>query len=299
MLPIALVAQGKAEQRWAYLATGSYFDLLGVKPYLGRFYRASDDTHGANGSPYAVLTYQTWKNEFNSDRTIVGRTVLISKHPFTVTGVAPPNFFGTERFMEPALWVDMWNEQQIEGYNYLNDRANSGIWVLARAKAGVTRQQAQQELNGVAAHLAAEYPKTDAKTTFLLTRPGFIGNYFRAPLEAFLAAMMLLAGLVLAAACANLGGLYAARALDRTREFAIRLALGSSRARIARSVLFESLVIALAGGSLGCLLGALALHDITAYRPPFNFPVAVAVDRARMFTCSLCCSRWPQLCSAA
>jgi predicted permease len=280
---VGLAANGQAQPRFDLQATGSYFDALGVTPLLGRFFHDSDDTHGANGSPYAVLSYATWKSDFAADPNIVGRTIRVSQQPFVVLGVARPGFQGSERFIRPDIWTDLWNEQQIEGYSFLDNRHNQNIWVMGRRRPGVTVSQAQADLNRIAQELAREYPKEEAlrpgaKTVFRITPLGFIGNALGAPLRSFLGALMFLAALVLLAACVNLGGLYAARASDRTRELAIRTALGATRARIALQLVVESLAVSLIGGSLGLLLARAALHALSVYRPPFDFPVAMVVE---------------------
>jgi predicted permease len=277
-IEVALAANGHAQPRWDFQATGSYFDALGVTPLLGRFFHDSDDTHGANGSPYAVLSYATWKSDFAADPSIVGRTIRISQQPFVVLGVARPEFHGTERFIHADIWTDLWNEQQIEGYSFLDNRRNQNIWIMGRRLPGVTVAQAQTDLNRVAQDIAREFPKDELNTTFRAVPLGFIGAFFGGPLRSFLAALMFLAALVLIAACVNLGGLYAARASDRTRELAIRTALGATRARIALQLVVESLAVAVIGGSLGFLLARAALHALSLYRPPFDFPVAVAVE---------------------
>lgn len=275
---VALAGNGHAQPRWNLQATGSYFDALGVTPLLGRFFHDNDDAHGANGSPYAVLSYATWQKDFAADPNIVGRTIRVSQQPFVVLGVARPNFRGTERFLAPDLWTDLWNEQQIEGYSFIQDRHNQNIWVMGRRLPDVTIAQAQADLDRVARDLARQYPNDEANTTFRIAPIGFIGAVFSGPLRSFLAALMFLAALVLLAACVNLGGLYAARASDRTRELAIRTALGATRARIALQLVVESLAVSLIGGSLGLLLARAALHALSNYRPPFDFPVAVAVE---------------------
>jgi predicted permease len=275
---VGLAANGHAQPRWDLQATGGYFDALGITPLLGRFFHDSDDTHGVNGSPYAVLSYATWQSDFAGDPNIVGRTIRVSQQPFVVLGVARPDFRGTERFLRPDIWTDLWNEQQIEGYSFLDNRRNQNIWVMGRRLPGVTVGQAQADLDRVAHELAREYPNDEANTAFRLTPIGFIGAFFGGPLRSFLTALMFLAALVLIAACVNLGGLYAARASDRTRELAIRTALGATRARIALQLIVESLAVSLIGGSLGFLLARGALHALSIYRPPFDFPVAVAVE---------------------
>ncbi|HZD75837.1 MAG TPA: FtsX-like permease family protein, partial [Acidobacteriaceae bacterium] len=195
-----------------------------------------------------------------------------------VLGVARPDFHGTERFARADLWTDLWNEQQIEGYSFIDNRGNQNIWIMGRRLPGVTVAQAQADLNRVARDITRKYPKDEAGLALRLVPLGFIGAFFGAPLRSFLAALMFLAALVLLAACVNLGGLYAARASDRTRELAIRTALGATRARIALQLIVESLAVAIIGGLLGFLLARATLHALSLYHPPFDFPVAVAVE---------------------
>ena len=218
------------------------------------------------------------KSDFAGDPRIVGRTIRISQQPFVVLGVARPDFTGSERFIRADLWTDLWNEQQIEGYSFINNRRNQNIWVMGRRLPGVTAGQAQADLNRIAQALAREYPADEANTTFRVAPMGFIGDAFGGPLRSFLTALMFLAALVLLAACVNLGGLYVARASDRTRELAIRAALGATRARITLQLIVESLAVSVIGGSLGFLLARATLHALTLYRPPFDFPVAVTVE---------------------
>ena len=114
---------------WLYEASGNYFDTLRVKPYLGRFFHASDE-HGPNSSPYVVLSYAYWRSHFDGDPAVVGRAVQVNKHPFTVLGVAPPEFRGTELFFSPALWVPLVDQEQVEGFNGLKERTGRsfGSW---------------------------------------------------------------------------------------------------------------------------------------------------------------------------
>ena len=280
LVPVGVTLHGQVEQRWATLATGSYFDLLGIKPFLGRFPDAADDACGVNASPFVVLTYDTWQHEFNADPAILGRKIFLSKAPFTILGVAPRGFYGTERVVRPTLWADLWNASQLIGEDQLDSRSSQWMLTLGRRKPGVTAAQAEADLNRIGHELAREYPKTDERDAFRLAEPGFLGNTLGPALHNFLAAVMLFAALVLAAACANLGGLYGARAADRRREIAIRMALGSSQARVTAHLLTESLLLSFAGGLLGCALARTVLHALTNYRPPFDFPIAVVVEPA-------------------
>ena len=225
---------------WILETTGNYFDVLEIQPYLGRFFHASDE-HGPNSAPYIVLTYAYWHAHFQDDRGVVGRVVQLNKHPFTILGVAPPEFRGTLLIVSPDFWVPIVNQEQIEGENVLNLRGNRGLlMVMGHLKPGVTPAQAVADLNSIGSYLEKAYPKDDGQMTFSLARPGLGGDWLGSPLRAFLTGLMLLAGLILLAACANLGSLFAARAADRSREVAVRLALGAGPLRILRQLFTEA-----------------------------------------------------------
>ncbi len=256
---------------WGYEVSGNYFDALGIQPYIGRFFHRWDE-HGANSAPYIVLTYAYWHSHFQDDRGVVGRVVRLNKHPFTILGVAPPEFQGTLLFYAPDFWAPMVNQEQVEGASILNGRGNRGIlMVLGHLKAGVTPAQAVADLNSVGSYLEKSYPKDDGKMFLTLARPGLLGDVLGPPARAFLTGLMLLAGLILLAACANLGSLFAARAADRSREVALRLALGSSRSRILRQVFTEAVLISLVGGAAGLLGSVALLRELSAWRPVPQF----------------------------
>jgi predicted permease len=263
---------------WVYEVTGNYFDARHVHPYLGRFFHGSDE-HGPNSAPYIVLPYAYWQNHFQSDRSMVGRVVQLNKHPFTILGVAPPEFRGTLAFIFPDFWVPLVDQEQIEGSSVLNARSNRAIlMVLGHLKAGVTPAQAVADLNSIGAYLEKTYPKDDGHMTFSLTRSGLAGDWFGRPLKAFLAGLMLLAGLILLAACANLGSLFAARAADRGREVALRLALGASRRRILRGLFTEAMLISFAGGAVGVAGSVVLLRWLSAWRPLSAASLQIAVS---------------------
>jgi predicted permease len=267
---------GSAEKRWDYEVSGNYFDMLGVRPALGRLFHSSDD-RGPNSAPYIVLSYDYWRGRFNGNPHVVGMTVNLNKNPFTVIGVAPKDFHGTELFMWPDFWVPMVNEQQIEGFNYLDQRNNHGIWVLGRPKPVVTPQQATDNLHAIAGQLAKQYPTSDDGLMPSLVKPGLMGDVLGDATRAFLVGIMLLALLVLLAACANLGSIFAARAADRNRELAIRLAVGSSRWQVLRQLLTESLVVSLVGGVAGTFSATALLQVLSRWQPFVEFPVHVTV----------------------
>ena len=277
MAPAGLDSNGTPSQVWLYQASGNYFDALGMEPYLGRFFHGSDE-HGANSAPYIVLSYAYWQSHFNADRNVVGRVVRLNKFAYTILGVAPPDFRGTELFYQPAIWTPLVDEPQVEGVNDLNSRGARGIWLVGHLKPGVTPAEAAADLNSIAAQLAREHPVDDADLRFALTRPGLVGDLLGSPVRAFVSGLMLLSMLILLAACANLGSLFAARAADRAREIALRLALGSTRRRILRQLLTEAVLVSLGGCVLG-IAGAVALlRIISAWQPVPDIPINVPVN---------------------
>jgi predicted permease len=249
---------------WIYESSGNYFDALRIQPYLGRFFHGSDE-HGPNSAPYIVLSHTYWRNRFQGDREVVGRVVQLNKHPFTILGVAPPEFHGTLVFFSPDLFVPLVNQEQLDGENNLNARNKPWVFmVMGHLKKGVTPVQAVADLNSIGVYLEKSYPKDVAKMTFSLSRPSLYGDFLGRPIRAFMTGLLLLAGLILLAACANLGVLFSARAADRSREVALRLALGSSRNRIVGQLMTEALLISVIGGIVG-LLGAWFCYAGSAY----------------------------------
>jgi len=263
---------------WEYETSGNYFDTLRIQPYLGRFFHASDE-HGPNSAPYVVLSYAYWHSHFQDDRGVVGRVVRLNKHPITILGVAPPGFQGTVLFFASDIFVPIVNHEQLSGEKILNARGNHWMFELVgHLKPGVTPAQATADLNSVDSYLKRSYPKEEGNEPYTLARPGLHGDYLNGPTRAFLTGLMLLSGLILLAACANLGSLFAARAADRSREVALRLALGSSRNRILRQLFTESVVLSLAGGVAGLVVSILLLRWLSVWRPVPQFPLHVPVS---------------------
>ncbi len=262
---------------WPYLASGNYFDALGIQPYRGRFFHASDE-HGKNSAPYVVLSYAWWQGYFSGDPNVIGRTVEINKHPLTIIGIAPPDFRGTELFFAPALWIPLVEQPLVEGHDSLQYRGNHSMWVMGHLRSGITPAAALADLNSIAAWLAKAYPADDDGLKFSLARPGLVGDLLGGPARAFMTGLMLLAGLILLAACANLGSLFAARAADRAKEVAVRLALGSRRTLIVRQLLTEALLVSVAGGAIGLAVGVVILRALSTWRPIPNVPINVPVN---------------------
>lgn len=287
MGPVGVDTGGNPSTAWPYLISGNYFDGLGIKPYLGRFLHASDEK-GINSAPYVVLSYAYWNSYFHGDPGVVGKTLSINKHPFTILGVAPADFRGTELFFAPAMWIPIVEQPLIQGQNSLQYRGNHSPFVIGRLKPGVTQEQATADLGGLAAWLAKTYPGDDDGLKFTLARPGLVGDMLGGPAKAFMAGLMLLAGLILLAACANLGSLFAARAADRAKEVALRLALGSKRVMILRQLLTEAVLVSLAGGMAGVAGGVVLLHLLSAWQPFPDIPINVPVNPdVRTYTVAL------------
>lgn len=273
---VGLSTHGLATKSWLVEASGNYFDLLGIRPELGRFFHPSDE-HGENSAPYLVLSDGYWRSRFNADPGVIGSTVDVNKHPFTIIGVAPPGYHGTEIFIWPDFWTPLVNAPEIEGYNMLKKRYQHSLLVLGLLKPGVTVDQATGNLNAVAAELAKQYPATDDNLALRLAPPGLMGDALGAPVREFLTGMFLLALLVLAAACVNLAGIFASRAADRGRELAIRMAIGSSRWRALRQVLAEAALLSLAGSVAGALASAALLKALSQWHPVAQYPIHVSV----------------------
>jgi predicted permease len=268
---------GNPQQAWIFEASGNYFDMLGVKPYLGRFFHSADE-HGPDSSPYIVLSYTYWSNRFHGDPEIVGRTIELNRHAFTILGVAQPDFRGTELVYSADLWAPIVDQAEIEGSYNLEDRLDRSFWLIGKMKPQVTVAQSEGDLNAIAASLQKLYPVDDDGLRFSLARPGLAGNMLGGPVRAFVTGLTLLAGLILLAACANLGSLFAARAADRSREIALRVALGSTRRRILRQLFTEAIVISLAGGVTGIVGSVLLLRALRNWQPVPLFPITVPVN---------------------
>jgi predicted permease len=275
LAPLSLQAGGAADRVWALLVTGSYFETLGVQPALGRLIGPADDRE-VNASPYAVLSYDCWRIRFGEDPSIAGKTVRINQMPYTVLGVAPRGFHGTDVFYPAEIWVPMSMQPHIEGWSWLDARNNDNAWIGGRLKRGLEPEQANANLAVVAAQLAREHRENNG-LRLSVSPPGMAGARLRNPAEAFTGGVMLLAGLVLLAACANLAHLLIARAADRARELSIRASIGAGRGRIARQLLTEALVVSVLGGVLGLLLANFLLGVLSRWHAPMDFPVQMDV----------------------
>ena len=259
-----------------FAVSGNYFDVLQLQPYLGRFFHASDE-NGPNSAPYVVLSYPYWHSRFQDDRGVVGRVALIDKHAFTIVGVAPPGFGGSLLFASSDFFLPVVDQEQLGAGDALTNRANTnGLFeVFGHLKPGVSVAQANADVNAIGDDLQKKYPREVSHKPVSLAREGLTS--FATAVKAFVAGLTLLAGLILLAACANLGSLFAAHASDRSKEVALRLALGSTRKRILRQLLTEALLISLAGGGLGLWAGVVLLGRLATWQPFAGAPVHIPV----------------------
>jgi len=270
-------ARGQAARVWLYEASGNYFSMLGIRPYLGRFFTPGED-RAPDANPVAVLSFSSWNSRFHADPNIVGKMVALNGLSFTVIGVAPRGFQGTELWLAPEIWIPMSMQRVIEGGYWLDKRSTYNTWIVGRVKGGVRPEQADADLNTIAQQIAHDYSKTDTNLALELARPGFGGNFLGRPVRAFLLGLSLLAGLVLLAACTNLGSLLAARVADRYRELGIRIAVGARRITILRQLLTEAALLALAGGVVGIGLNLLLVQFIGRIQLPMDLPIQLVIS---------------------
>jgi predicted permease len=250
--------------------TGNYFQLLDIRPTLGRVIRVDEGTPGRI-DPVVVLGYSTWQRRFGGDPSVVGRSVMVNGRPSTIVGVAPPDFSGTFAFSESELYLPL-NWQSGEGFD---DRRARGLHAIARLRTSVTIENAQAAANVVAMRLAVQYPDSNANLGIRvlperLARPE--ENQFRTNTlgAAIMLAMVIL---VMIMAAVNVTNLLLARAASRHRELAIRAALGAGRGRLVRQMVTESLVLAMLGGAAGILLGTWVAGALATMRLPGDLPV--------------------------
>jgi predicted permease len=273
---VGLEAGGVTRPVWGFGVSGQYFELAAIQPFLGRLLQRADDDH-PGASEAAVLSWPAWKSHFGADPNVVGRTVRINKHPYTIVGVTPEGFAGIEKLFQPDIFVPLANEASLEGVDWLEQRRTKRIFAIVRIRDGVTLPQARAELDAIAARVRRQNPVDEEVLGFKLARPGLLGDTLGGPARGFLAGVMGLAGIVLLAACANLGSLFAARTADRAREIAIRMAIGSSRWRILRQVLVQAFVISILGGACAGYLSWIALTGLATWHPPTDYPVKFSV----------------------
>jgi predicted permease len=281
--PMSLTGKDKPERVWGMVASANYFDVLGVRPILGRGFLPTEDER-PGGAPVAVISYRLWQTHFAANPDIVGRSIEINQHPYTIVGVAPAVFQGMQTGARWEIWVPIMMEQQLmpEG-ELLHDHHLFWALVYGRLKPGVRPEQAQEEMTLRLKREAQKYPEEhkghDSVTVYPLWRSPLGMNLF---LSKLLPALMTIAGLVLLLACANVANLMLVRSVGRRREIAIRVSLGAGRWRLVRQLLVESLILALAGGAVALLITSWTAGSLMTFMPVMDVPISLVVrtDRA-------------------
>jgi len=281
----AVAIQGAEESQIvpAEVVTENYFETLGVKPVIGRTFDPSP-SHAPGDDPELVLSYSVWERRFAADPNIVGKTLVINGTSMAVVGVAPADFHGAFRGISPDLWLPMPMDATLHLGDPVDDRGSNWLGCIGRLKRGVSIEQARAELVTIAAQLQKEYPKSNKDRTVKILRADQVK--FQPELDNTVSAtsyvLMGLVGLVLLIACANLAGMLLARAAGRTKEIAVRMALGAGRLRLIRQMLTESLLLSILGGVCALLLtiafnGALT-RLIEGINLPFPIHIALGLD---------------------
>lgn len=276
--PMSLTGAGKPQRVWGMVATANYFDVLGVRPAMGRGFLPQED-QTPNGAPVVVISDRLWRTHFGADQQVIGRTLAINRHSYTIVGVTPPVFEGSQTGIRSDLWIPMMMQADVmpQG-DLLNDHHYFWANLLGRLKPGVSISQAQQEMTARIQRVAKDYPQEhkghDTVTVSPLWRAPFSANQF---FSLLLPMLMAIAGVVLLLACANVANLMLVRSIARRREIAIRLSLGASRWRLVRQLMVESMVLALAGGVIAMMITFWTGGLMGRFIPPMDFPVALDV----------------------
>ncbi len=251
------IGNGEGERLSGYMVSGSFFNTLGVAPILGRTFRVDDDQLGA--APVVVLSGGFWKRKFGSSPDIIGRPITLNGTTYTIVGVIPDSFSFYGNMRDVYTPIGQWRDP-----SFHDRRVSVSARAFGRLNPGVTLAQANAEMNEIARNLAVAYPEADAGKTITLVsmKQDLVGN-----VEPLLFVLLAAVGFLLLIACANVANLLLARSVARSREFAIRSALGASQARMIRQLLTESILLSGAGGVLGLVLAYLGMKMLLKALP--------------------------------
>lgn len=269
---LSIARDGEGIRANGMFVSPEYFRVLGVEPHRGRVFAQSENVGGEH--EVAVLSHGFWTRRFGADDQIVGATVRINRRPYTVVGVAPPDFRAHLAGYVPDVFLPMSQYASMTGVDYFDDRRASWHMAIGLLAPGADLAVLGTQLDEVGARLAAAYPETNARRTFHAAALGPVPAAVRGPVRVFLGVLMAMVGLILLITCANVAGMFLSRAVAREREIAVRLALGGSRAALVRQLTAETLVVFALGGAAGV---ALAVWLTGLVRPgllPVPLPLA-------------------------
>jgi predicted permease len=268
------LSQGEAGERvFGMLVSANYFDVLGVRPHLGRTFLPEED-EGWDEHPVVILGHDLWKARLGGDPDVVGSTVYVSRKPYTVVGVAPEGFRGHFTLANTDIYVPLMQSPSLnEGRNYFESRGSSWFQVLGLLRSGATVEEADAAVATVFQRLAEAYPETNAQRTAAVKPFGALPGIVRGPAGVFLSVLLAFVGLILLITCFNVAGVFLARAAARKKEIAIRLSIGAGRGRLIRQFLTESSLVFLLGGVGGVLLAVWGLELISTFDLPAPIPI--------------------------
>jgi predicted permease len=277
--PLNLNVNGESQRIWGEIVTGNYFDVLQVRPALGRGFLAEED-RTAGTHPVVVISSALWRHQFSADRAIIGKVINLNNRSYTVIGVMPENFAGATVISRPDLWVPMMMEPQINpGSRSLTSPDEGWLMMLGRLRPDAKLAGAQAVVETIASRLHQERRARNSGpeerggrvVAVLAARGLMVPPQGQGPMFLVVAILMTVVSLVLLVACANVGNMMLARALNRRREVAVRLALGAGRWRIVRQMLTESVLLSILGGAAGLLLASWST-SLLANLLPQSFP---------------------------
>jgi len=273
-IPLNWGGQAEPQQLNASLASGNFFDVLGIKPYRGRTFIADGDKK-VGGNPEVVLSYSLWARKFGSDDKFIGQTILLNGTPYTVVGIAPPSFKGIVSLGRPdLLWIPITTRDYVltgQLKDWENNRRFRWLSIVGRLKPQLDLDQARAAMKTIAVSLEKEYPRDNKGRTVELfsLNESALGINQRKQFSLAGGVLMSVVGLVLLIACVNLANLLLAQASKREKELSIRAAMGAGRARLVRQLLTESTVLSLMGGVAGLLVAYWGRNLLWSFRPPF------------------------------
>ena len=274
------------QTKWGLYVSGNFFEVLGVEPVLGRGFRRDED-QAEGRDPVAVLGHDFWVGQFGAQSAVVGSRIRLNGIEFTVIGVAPEHFTGVDNFLRPQLFVPLAMSPRMGQKNYLHDREFGWLFVKGRLKAGIGLGQAQADVAALAAALEKMHSQA-RRDQRLQVETEYQFRVSQGPAQIAMLAMLALLGIcVLLVACANVAGLLLSRARARTREIAVRLAIGAGRGALIRQLLLENLLVAVAGGIAGLAVSDGIAEFWRRIPIPSDVPVVfdIGVDpRALLFT---------------